>query len=147
MIQNLDPYKAHGHDEINIIIPKICSNSICKLLEIILNQCLETSTSPNDWKSNVVALFKKGDKQNLKNYRPISLLPVCGKIFKKIIFNKIFKFSIENDLILPNQSGFKAGDSCINKLLSIMHDIYKFFDCSYEVKSVFLDISKVFDKV
>ena len=59
----------------------------------------------------------------------------------------MLKFFIENDLILPNQSGFKPGDSCINQLLSIIHDIYKSFDCGYEVRGVFLDISKAFDKV
>ena len=62
-------------------------------------------------KGNVVPVFKKGDKQILKNYRPISLLPVCGKIFEKLIFNEMFKFFIENDFISPNQSGFKPGDS------------------------------------
>ena len=112
---------------------KLCSNSICKPLEIIFNRCLETSTFPNDWKK-VVSVFKKGDKQILKNYRPISLLPVCGKIFEKLIFNEMFKFLIENDLISPNQSGFKPEDSCINQLLSITHDIYKSFDC--EVRGV-----------
>ena len=59
----------------------------------------------------------------------------------------MFKFFIENDLISPNQSGFKPGDSCINHLLSITHDIYKSFDSGYEVRGVFLDISKAFDKV
>ena len=98
-------------------------------------------------KGNVVPVFKKGDKQILKNYRPISLLPVCGKIFEKLIFNEMFKFFIENDLISPNQSGFKPGDSCINQLLSITHDICKSFDCGYEVRDVFLDVSKAFDKV
>ena len=56
----------------------------------------------------------------------------------------MFKLFIENDLISPNQSGFKPGDSCINQLLSITHDIYKSFDCDYEVRGVFLDISKTF---
>ena len=79
MIQNLDPNKAHGHDQISIRMLKLCSNSICKPLEIIFNRCLETGTFPNEWKKgNVVPVFKKGDKQILKNYRPISLLPVCG---------------------------------------------------------------------
>ena len=107
-----------------------------------------TGTFPNDWKKGIVVpVFKKGDKQILKNYRPISLLPVCGKIFEKLIFNKMFKFFIEKDLISPNQSGFKPGDSCINQILSITHEIYRSFDCGYEVRGVFLDISKVFDKV
>ena len=50
LIQNLDPNKAHGHDQISIRMLKLCSNSICKPLEIIFNRCLETSTFPNDWK-------------------------------------------------------------------------------------------------
>ena len=148
LIQNLDPNKAHGHDQISIRMLKLSSNSIWKPLEIVFNRCFEKSMFPNEWKKgNVVPVFKKGDKQILKNYRPISLLPVCGKIFEKLIFNKMFKFFIENDLISANQSGFKPGDSCINQLLSITHDIHKSFDCDYEVRGVFLDISKAFNKV
>ena len=59
----------------------------------------------------------------------------------------MFKFFIENELISPNQSGFKPGDSCINQLLAITHEIYKSFDDGFEVGGVFLDISKTFDKV
>ena len=59
----------------------------------------------------------------------------------------MFKFFIENELISPNQSGFKPGDSCINQLLAITHEIYKSFDDEFEVRGVFLDISKAFDKV
>ena len=71
---------------------------------------------------------KKGDKQNLKNYRQTSFLPVAGKIFERILYNNMYKFFIENNLISPNQSDFKPDDSCINKLLSITHEIYRSFD-------------------
>ena len=100
------------------------------------------------WKNgNIVPIRKKGDKQILKNYHPVSLLPICGKIFERLIFNDLFNFFLENNLILPNQSGFKPGDSCINQLLSMTHKIYNSFDEGLEVRSVFLDISKAFDKV
>ena len=56
----------------------------------------------------------------------------------------MLKFFIENELISPNQSGLKPGDSCINQLY---HEIYKSFDDGFEVRCVFLDISKAFDKV
>ena len=59
----------------------------------------------------------------------------------------MFEFFIQNNLITPNQCGFKTGDSCINQLISITHKIYKSFDDGYEVGGVFLDISKSFDKV
>ena len=59
----------------------------------------------------------------------------------------MFRFLIENNLISSNQTGFKPGDSCINQLLSIAHKIYKSFDDMFEVRGVFLDVSKAFDKV
>ena len=75
------------------------------------------------------------------------LLPICGKILERLMFNEMFNFFIENKLISSNQSGFKPGNSCINQLLSITHEIYKSFDVGLEVRSVSLDISKTFDKV
>ena len=59
----------------------------------------------------------------------------------------MFSFFTENDLISQNQSSFKPTDSCINQLLSITYEIYKSFDDGWEVRGIFLDISKVFDKV
>ena len=90
---------------------------------------------------------KKEDKQNLKNYRPGSVLPICGKFFERLIFNEGFSFFLANNLLAPNQSGLKPGDSCVNQLLSITHEIYSTFDDGLEVRSVFLDMSKAFDKV
>ena len=83
----------------------------------------------------------------MKNYRPVSLLPICGEIFERLIFNELFNFLLENNLILPKQSEFKPGDSCINQLLSITHEIYGSFDVGLEVRGVFLDIFKAFNKV
>ena len=60
---------------------------------------------------------------------------------------KCYKFFIENELILSNQSGFRSGDSCVNQLVSITHEIYESFDEGHEVRGVFFDISKAFDKV
>ena len=89
----------------------------------------------------------KGDKQILKNYRPISLLPIAGKIFERLLYYRMFEFFIANNLMSKNQSGFRPGNSCINQLLSITHEIYQCFDDSLKVRAVFLDISKAFDKV
>ena len=67
---------------------------------------------------------QENDNQNLKNYRPVSLLHICGKILEKRIFDKMFRFHLENKLIALHQSGFKPGDSCFNELLSITPEIY-----------------------
>ena len=63
------------------------------------------------------------------------------------MFNEMFYLFIKNKLISSNQSGFKPGYSFINQLLSIIHEIHEYFDVVLEVRSVFLDISKAFDKV
>ena len=83
------------------------------------------------------------------NYRPVSFLPICGKIFERFIFNPVFEFREENKLLSPNQSDFWPNDSCENQLLSIVHSIYADFDQSpsLEVTANFLNISKAFDKV
>ena len=98
-------------------------------------------------KAYVVPFYKNGDKQCLKNYGPVSLFPICGKILERLTFNAMFRFLVEKNLISSNQSGFKPGDSWINQLLSITHEIYMSFDNRFEVRDAFLDISKAFDKV
>ena len=146
IIVSLNPNKAHGHDNISIRMLKICGNTICKPLELIFKQALTTGVFPSEWKKgNIVPCYKKGDKQNIKNYCLVSLLPVCGNFLERLIFNEIFSFFLANNLA-PNQSGFKPGDSCINQL-SITQEIYSSFDDGFEVRIVFLDISKAFDKV
>ena len=71
----------------------------------------------------VVPVHKKGRKQTLKNYRHVSLFPICREIFERSVYNSLFEFFIANKLISSNQSGFKPGNSCINQLLSISHEI------------------------
>ena len=67
--------------------------------------------------------------------------------FERLIYNNLCEYFIDNDLISRNQSGFKPGDSYINQLISITHEICESFDDGFEVRGVFLDISKAFDKV
>ena len=113
---------------------------------MIYMKCLETGRFPSSWKkANVLPIHR----QLNKNYRPILLLPICDKIFEKLMFHAIFEFLCRNQLLTPNQSAFRPGDSTINQLLSITHKIYSAFDefPSRETRVVFLDISKAFDKV
>ena len=80
VILNLDLNKAHSYNNISIVMMKVCGPSIYKPLEKILNQCLETGVFPSEWKKhNIVPIHIKGDKQTLKDYRPVSLLSICGK--------------------------------------------------------------------
>ena len=130
---------------------KICDESLVKPLLKIFQFSLDTSVFPNKWKkANVVPVYKnKGDKGVVKNYRPVSLLPIFGKIFEKCIFDSIYTYFEENKLFTNSQSGFRKGDSCVSQLLSITHEILKGFDAnpSLDTRGVFLDISKAFDRV
>ena len=150
LIRGINPNKATGSDGITGHMLKLCDESIVVPLKIIFLNVLRTSTYPSSWKlANVTPIFKKNDKQEVKNYRPISLLPICGKMFEKLVFNNLYSYLNANSLITKNQSGFRPGDSTTNQLLYIIHQIHKSFDYPkcLEVRAVFLDISKAFDKV
>ena len=138
IIRALNIHKAHGHDDISIRMIKICDKSLLKPLTILFQNSMKSSCYPFIWKrSNIIPLHKKNDKQLVKNYRPISLLPIFGKIFEKIIFDRLYNFLSQEELLNPNQSGFRPSDSCVNQLIAITHEIFEAFDC----------ISKAFDKV
>ena len=79
----------------------------------------------------------------------MSLLPIASKIFEKAIYHNLLNYIERENLLNINQSGFRANDSCINQLISITHEIYRAFNCnpSLEVRGIFLDLSKAFDKV
>ena len=148
IIRNLNTAKAHGWDGISIRMIKMCEQTITIPLIIIFKKALLTGIYPDNWKrGNIVPVHKKESKNFVKNYRPISLLPICGKIFEKLIYNALFQFLKSNELLAKSQSGFLPGDSCILQLLSITHEIYKSFDCNLETRGLFLDISKAFDRV
>ena len=96
IISHLYPHKPYGHDMLNIRMIKLCGNSIYKPLSVIFSDCLNEVKFPHEWKkANVVPVHKKGNKQNLKKHRAISLLPICSKIFEGLINSKLFTFLLK----------------------------------------------------
>ena len=153
LIKNIDSNKDHGHDKIYVKILKLCAPSICKPLTLLFDNCLASGEFPNVWKKvlfqDVVPVHKKGDKQLTKNYRPVSLLPICGKLMEKLMFNSIFNFIDTRSMLSVHQSGFRPCDSCMHQLISIVHDTYNAFvvNPNFEEREVFLDIFKAIDRV
>ena len=81
MANSQDSNKNHGHDMISIRMLKLYGVAISRHLNIIFKTCLNTGKFPSEWKkSNVVPIYKKDNKRNVKNYRPVLLLPICSKI-------------------------------------------------------------------
>ena len=150
IIRSLNPNKAHGWDEISVRMIKLSDAPLVLPLKIIFTNCLRRGLFPEIWKfANVVPVHKKNEKNLKRNYRPISLLPIFGKILEKLVYDSLYSHLESHELLNPNQSGFRPGDSTVNQLLSITHTIFKAFDCNppLDVRSVYLDISKAFDRV
>ena len=115
IIRKLNPNKANGSGGISGQMLLLCDDSVILSLKIIFSTILLTSTYPDMWKlANVTPIFKKDDKQLMNNYRLISLLPIYGKIFEKVISNNLSSYLNANNLIAKNQSGFRHGDSATN---------------------------------
>ena len=146
IVAKLDRNETHGHDKISIRMIKIYSTSICKTIKTHF-QPLHRQWYKSIRVGKIVPIHKKGDKKSLKNCYTVSLLRICSTIFERLLYNVMFGFFLDKGLISANESGFKPGDSCINKLLWITHNIYKSFNDGYEVRGIFLDISKALDKV
>ena len=128
----------------------ICDSSIVTPHKIIFQNCLEKGVFPKIWKmGNTVPIHKKSSNQLLRNYRPVFLLPVFGKIFERVIYSSIYEFLDKNGLLSSKQSDFRPGDSTINQLLAITNEIFSTFNCNppLDVRSFSLDISKAFDRI
>ena len=149
LIRALDS-KSSGWDKVSPHMIKICDSSIVTPLQIIFETCIKDGIFPGKWKmSNVCPIHKKDSKNKKENYRPISLLPILSKIFEKVLFDSLYDYFVTNKFLNPCQSGFIKGDSCVNQLLAITHEIHQNLDAnpSVDTVGVFLDMSKAFDKV
>ena len=148
IIINLNINKARGPDEISGRMIELCRENITLPLSIIFNNIIKTGIFPDLWKSaNVTPVHKKDSKQIIKNYRPISLLPIFAKIFERTLFANMHNFFTSNGLITKNQSGFQPGESVTNQLICLVESSHSSLDINLVVRSVFLDMSKAFDKV
>ena len=121
----------HGWDEISIRMIKLCDAPLVTPLKIIVTSCLRNGVFPEVWKfANVVPVHKKNEKTLKVSNRPISLLPIFGKILEKLVYNSLYSHLVSCQFFNPNQSGFRPGDSTIKQLLSITNSIYEAFDCN-----------------
>ena len=137
LINALNVNKAYRADQLSVQMIKLCGNSILLPFQIIFTKIIAKGIFPDQWKmANVTPVHKKENKQIIKNYRPISLLPM-----------KMYNYFIANNLITKNQSGFRPNDSLTNQLISLVESIHSAFDINHEVRTVYLDMSKAFDKV
>jgi hypothetical protein len=95
----------------------------------LINKSLSDGVFPDEWKTaNVTPIFKKGDRQDYKNYRPISLLSNTSKILERVVYNHLYEYCNDNNILTERNSGFKKNDGTVNRLLYLVHNIYKGLD-------------------
>ena len=113
-----------------------------------MNRSFHEGIFPDIWKlANVIPIFKKGDKSEPSNYRPVALLSCIGKLQERIVFKNMYNFLIDNNLLYKYQSGFLPHHSTVFQLIDIFHNICQAFDNSMFSCIVFCDVSKAFDRV
>ncbi len=142
MVKHAEP------DAVNNRILRELSTQLSVPLCDLFNASLTSSYFPESWKeANVAPLFKSGDPSMVNNYRPISLLSTVGKSFEKVIFKHLYNYLREHHLLTPLQSGFVPGDSTVNQLTYLYTVFSEAIDSGKEIRAVFCDISKAFDRV
>ena len=144
-MKKLDPTKANGPDQIPTRILKEACNEIAPFLTIILRQSLTTGEVPEDWQqANITAIYKKGDRNQAVNYRPVSLTSICCKTMEHIVYRHIIKHLENHQILSDNQHGFRKHRSCETQLVET---VARSLDKKEQVDTLILDFSKAFDTV
>ena len=147
-LKKLKPNKAEGPDAVYARILRECEKETSLPLAIIFSRSLKDTKIPLDWKrANVIPIFKKGDKSDVGNYRPVSLTSIVCKLLESIIKDKMVEFFDENDLIRDSQHVFRKNRSCLTNLLKFLNVATETFDEGEQLDVTYLDFSKAFDKV
>ena len=148
LLANLKPNKASGPDGIPARLIKELSNELSPIFRILFQASLNQGKVPKDWKeANVTPLFKKGDKSDPGNYRPVSLTSITCKILEHIIYSNIINHLDKHNVLTPHQHGFRKYRSCETQLIGLIDDFAKGLDKNEQIDAILLDFSKAFDKV
>ena len=143
IIQNLENRKA---SDIPIAVIKRPAHLISKTLSRLYNNCMHSGLFPSVFKTGkVIPIYKKDNKECIENYRPVSILPVFGKIFEKIIYNRLYKFFTSRGILHDEQFGFRRGHSTTHALHKSVDFITKSMSDGKHVLGIFIDLSKAFD--
>lgn len=148
MLQELSANKAKGTDDIGAYFLKLSSHIIVHSLCHIFNCSILNGVFPDLWKiAKVVALHKKGAKDLMDNYRPISVLCIVSKILERHVHKHMYSYLMSNNLLHPSQSGFRSNHSCSTALTNMTEKWLSALDKGDLVGIVLVDLKKAFDSV
>ena len=146
LLSSLDLSKSMGMDSIGPKLLKACSVSLYAHITRLFRRCLSKASIPNEWKLHrIIPILKKGDKANVANYRPISLLCSISKVLESIVFLHISEHFLPS--LSTYQFGFTQGRSTLQQLLFTLALIYHNSRFHIPTDSIYLDLTKAFDCV
>lgn len=133
---------------LNAKILKSTFHTIKSPLLFVINKCIQANIFPDELKyAKVSPLYKKGDKDDVSNYRPISILPTISKVFEKIIHERIVNFLEKNNIYYNLQFGFRQQKSTTHAAIEIINEIVNCFNAKENISATLLDLTKAFDCV
>jgi hypothetical protein len=148
LLKNINAGKAHGPDGIPSVVLKEAAPELAPGLTVIFKESIRTGRLPSTWrKANVTPVFKKGDRHQPENYRPVSLTSVTCKLLEHIICKHMLTHLEKWKILTPLNHGFRRGYSCETQLLAATDDLMSSFDRGEQVDVLALDFSKAFDTV
>jgi hypothetical protein len=148
LLLKLNVTKSTGCDNISARFIKDGAHVIVSPLAYVVNLSLRTSNVPDDFKTaRVVPLYKKGDCNQEGNYRPVSILPVVSKIFERLVYNQVYDYLCDHNLIYQYQSGFRSSFSTDTALTYLCDKIRFNMDKGLYTGVILLDLQKAFDTV
>ena len=148
LLKDLKAKTSYGHDGITAEILKLGADVLKIPLTYIVNTSINNSEYPSYWKiAKMIALFKKGSRYDMKNYRPLSLLCVAGMILEKVIAIQIEEYFESNNLLGPFQFGFRKYKSTISELLTLFDSLLEGKENRQEIMVILYDLSAAFDTV
>ena len=123
-MKELNLNKSPGPDQIPKQLLKCLAEDIAPYLVIIYQKSLHLGEVPTDWKvANITPIFKKGDRSDLGNYRPVSLISLFCKTLEHIVFSSTMRFLEEFNVFSNSQHGFRKGRSCETQLTLLLEDL------------------------
>jgi hypothetical protein len=139
---------ASGWDQISSSIIKASRQVLIPPIAHVCNLCISTGVFSRVMKRALVSpIYKQGDRSNVANYRPISVLPALSKVLKIILNNSLVRFLDKNNIIAKNQFGFRSGISSEDAIASLTDEVASKLDSKKRSYGIFLDLSRAFDTV
>lgn len=146
LLKGLRRKKAAGPDNLPPGFLKDIAVQIAAPLTHVINTSIRTGIVPNGFKvGKITPVYKSGPRNILDNYRPITVLPVCSKIFEKCIYKQLMQFLETNNLLSCQQFGFRSGRNTEIAVTIFVDEIRKNMNNGMFTGAVFIDLSKAFD--